>query len=220
MDSFKRWMLVACLVVLPVWTVGATYHPGDRGEDITAIQNRLEELGYRVGADGVFGPATEKAIRQFQTDRGLDADGLVGPVTYKALIGRDIPVSRGDFSSMCVRRIISAARACLGVPYVFGGTSMAGFDCSGFVQYVANMAGMALPRMADEQYQMGHSVSRANLEPGDLVFFTTYEPGASHSGIYLGYGRFISATSSRGVAIDNLDDDYWAERYLGARRLV
>lgn len=63
-------------------------------------------------------------------------------------------------------------------------------------------------------------MSRSNLRPGDLVFFETYEPGASHSGIYVGNGNFISATSSRGIAIAPLDTGYWGERYLGARRVM
>ncbi len=72
----------------------------------------------------------------------------------------------------------------------------------------------------DEQYNVGVEVSRANLKAGDLVFFETYEPGPSHSGIYIGDGKFISATSSRGVAVADLDTGYWGERYIGAKRVV
>ncbi len=219
MEGLKRWVLVAFLIAIPVVNVGATYHPGDRCEEIVVIQTKLEDLGYNVKADGIYGPATENAIRSFQEERGLEVDGLVGPDTYRALLGRDIPVSRANFSSTLVRRLLSVAQEYVGVPYVFGGTSPSGFDCSGFVQYVANSVGVALPRMADEQYQMGHSVEKSRLQPGDLVFFSTYTPGVSHSGIYLGYGHFISATSSRGVAIDSIEGGYWAERYVGAKRL-
>ena len=103
---------------------------------------------------------------------------------------------------------------------MFGGTTPSGFDCSGYTRFVFAKAGINLPRLADEQYMMGKSVSKANLQPGDLVFFETYEPGASHSGIYIGNGQFISATSSRGVAVASLMGGYWGERYLGAKRVM
>ena len=119
-----------------------------------------------------------------------------------------------------VNAILAEAGKYKGVPYVFGGTTPSGFDCSGYTRFVFAKAGINLPRLADEQYMMGKSVSKANLQPGDLVFFETYEPGASHSGIYIGNGQFISATSSRGVAVASLMGGYWGERYLGAKRVM
>ena len=67
---------------------------------------------------------------------------------------------------------------------------------------------------------MGKAVSQSNLQPGDLVFFETYEPGPSHSGIYIGDGKFISATSSSGVAVADMTSGYWGDRYLGAKRVM
>lgn len=218
MNELRQMVLAAVLLCMPI-AAGATFHPGDSGDDITIIQQQLGQLGYAVSADGVYGPATEAAIREFQAARGLDTDGLVGPETYRALLGRGIPTSRDDFGTMLVRRLVAVAQQYVGVPYLFGGTTPGGFDCSGFVQFVCSSVGRALPRMADEQYMMGRSVGRNTLQPGDLVFFSTYEAGVSHSGIYLGQDRFISATSSRGVAIDSLSDGYWADRYIGARRI-
>lgn len=106
----------------------------------------------------------------------------------------------------------------LGTPYVFGGTSSSGFDCSGFVQHVFAMLGVSVPRTADAQYYAGKKI-KGGMKPGDLVFFQTYEPGPSHVGIYLGKGRFVHA-SSHGVMVSSLSDSYWAARYLGAKRVI
>jgi len=115
--------------------------------------------------------------------------------------------------------ITQTALRYLGVPYMWGGTSFSGVDCSGFVQTVFAKNGIELPRMADEQFAIGKRIGTSFLMPGDLVFFETYTYGASHVGIYLGHGRFIHA-SLRGVVIDTLGMTYYASRYIGARRLV
>ena len=116
-------------------------------------------------------------------------------------------------------QLVSSAYQYLGVPYVFGGNTPDGFDCSGFTKYVFSHNGINLPRMADEQYMLGDKVSRSELIPGDLVFFTTYEPGVSHTGIYVGDDNFISATSSGGIRVDSLNSGYWGSRYIGAKRV-
>jgi cell wall-associated NlpC family hydrolase len=107
----------------------------------------------------------------------------------------------------------------LGVPYVFGGTSTTGFDCSGYVQHVFAMLGLHLPRTADAQFYAGRKILGA-MVPGDLVFFQTYLPGPSHVGIYLGNDRFVHASSSHGVTVSSLHDSYWSARYLGAKRFI
>lgn len=114
--------------------------------------------------------------------------------------------------------IVATAKKYLGVPYVWGGTSADGFDCSGLVQTVFAENGVSLPRGAGDQYRKGRKIAKGGLKPGDLVFFHTYTSGPSHVGIYAGDGKFIHAESSpRGVTVTPLSETYWNERFLGAR---
>lgn len=122
-------------------------------------------------------------------------------------------------TSKIAHELTKSALRFLGTPYVFGGTSTSGFDCSGYTQHVFAMLGVSLPRTADAQYYAGRATT-GGLRPGDLVFFQTYEPGPSHVGIYLGNGQFAHASSSHGVMVSHLSDSYWASRYLGAKRLL
>ena len=119
-----------------------------------------------------------------------------------------------------VAAVIATAKKYIGTPYKFGGTTPKAFDCSGYLQYVFKENGMTLPRTADEQFKLGKSAKTAELEEGDLVFFETYEKGASHCGIYLGGGKFIHASTSKGVRIDELSGDYWNTHYYGGKHIV
>jgi cell wall-associated NlpC family hydrolase len=122
-------------------------------------------------------------------------------------------------SARIAKTLTRSALRFLGTPYVFGGTSGYGFDCSGYVQHVYAMLGVHLPRTADAQYYAG-SRTVGGVKTGDLVFFQTYEPGPSHVGIYLGHGHFAHASSSHGVMVSSLSDSYWSARYLGAKRVM
>lgn len=117
--------------------------------------------------------------------------------------------------------IIATAKKYIGVPYLWGGSTPSGFDCSGFVQYVFKAHGISLNRTCETQYKHGTYVSKSNLKPGDLVFFqNTYKSGISHVGIYIGNGQFIHASSSKGVVISNLSSSYYVSHYYGARRIL
>ena len=107
-----------------------------------------------------------------------------------------------------------------GAPYKDGGIDPAGFDCSGFVRYVYEQHGVAMPRQVREQFRLGKTVDRDQLEPGDLVFFSTVAPGASHVGIVIGGDQFVHAPSERGVVrVESLTQQYWASRFIGAKRV-
>ena len=119
-------------------------------------------------------------------------------------------------------RIARVARKYKGAPYVAGGSSPDGFDCSGFTWYVVEKAvGIDIGRSVPAQWRVGDRVAKGKWRPGDLVFFeNTFERGLSHVGIYLGDGKFIHAENERtGVVVSRLDSGYYAKHYRGARRL-
>jgi cell wall-associated NlpC family hydrolase len=109
----------------------------------------------------------------------------------------------------------------LGAPYVWGGSSPSGFDCSGFVWYVAKQVGKPLSRGMFGEYNSGSHPARDELKAGDLVFFqNTYSPGLSHNGIYIGNGQFVHAVDeSAGVTVSSLNTAYWSSHWFGATRL-
>lgn len=116
-------------------------------------------------------------------------------------------------------RIIASVLSWQGISYKWGGRTRAGVDCSGLVQRVFMENGVQLPRTSYEQFRMGVGIPKGNLEPGDLVFFNTNGAGASHVGLFLGNGQFISATKNC-VEIQSLDQPYWAKTYRGSRRVI
>jgi len=117
--------------------------------------------------------------------------------------------------------VVRAALELRGVPYRNGGSDLSGFDCSGFTQYVFAQAGRPLPRETREQFLVGVPVSLGQQQPGDLIFFSTTAPGASHVAIALGADDFVHAPSSRGVVrVESLTLPYWSTRLIGIRRLA
>ena len=154
-------------------------------------------------------------------------NGTVGYVhsDYFALNGGvselyDNPSSASSISAGEV--IVETAKKYLGVPYVYGGSSPSGFDCSGFVNYVYKECGYSINRTAASIYQNGVAVDRSNLQPGDVICFTNSSSSdIGHVGIYIGDGQFIHASSSGSdVRIDSLSTSYYTNHYYGARRIV
>jgi cell wall-associated NlpC family hydrolase len=116
--------------------------------------------------------------------------------------------------------ISGTALSLRGTPYKNGGTDRQGFDCSGLVWFVFAQHGIQVPRTVGEQYRAGGEVQAADLQAGDLVFFSTTAPGASHVGIAVGGDSFVHAPTSSGVVrVERLGAPYWSTRFIGARRV-
>lgn len=115
-------------------------------------------------------------------------------------------------------RVIDAAESAIGTPWVSGGNSKDGFDCSGLTTWAFKKAGVKLPRTSFDQYEVGRAVPRSEIAEGDLVFWDAAGPGASHVGIAVSGTRAISATSSGGVMEHAIRGGYWGDHFLGARR--
>lgn len=136
-----------------------------------------------------------------------------------SVLGAAISPKATETSGTKGAEIVKNAQKYMGVPYVWGGDTPAGWDCSGFTQYVMRESGITIPRTAAEQFEKGAAVNKTDLKVGDMVFFTTYKPGASHVGFYMGDGKFIHASSAaKQVTINSLSETYYAEHYIGARR--
>ncbi len=115
--------------------------------------------------------------------------------------------------------VVGTALSLRGAPYRNGGSDPSGFDCSGFVTYVFAQQGLYMPRTVAELYAQGQPVGHA-VAPGDLVFFSTVAPGASHVGIAVSQDEFVHAPSSSGVVrLESLNAPYWSSRFVGTRRI-
>lgn len=216
-------------------------YPGMHNENVKIVQESLHYFGYYEGEiDGIYGPLTKKALEIAEEKHDIKLSEEVSQASLAVLYEDDIQVEQvheieleppkeeviekepeiqvvesEGFSDH--NDIIATSRSYIGTPYVWGGDSPGGFDCSGFIQYIYQSHDITIPRTVSDIWNFAHPVDSPSV--GDLVFFETYQPGPSHLGIYLGDGKFIHAGASRGVEISELKTSYWEQRYLGAKRI-
>lgn len=216
----KKWIAAFVIVIFAMILVPmnakADYYSeqkmlyyGMTSHEVQNLQKDLKYLGYFTyhTTTTYYGSITKNAVIAFQRNNGLTADGIVGSQTSRAIKGAIIA---------------KTAKSYIGVPYVWGGSSPDGFDCSGFSSYVMSKNGIPIPRVAaDQYYNSGKWISKNQLAKGDLVFFTTYKAGPSHVGIYIGNDQFIHASSGAGkITISSMSNPYYAQRFIGAKRII
>lgn len=180
--------------------------------NLSTVEKNLQTLGYYAvpATTGSTSVSTTQAIQTFQKDYLLPITGNADEATTTAIN-----------HALVKKTLVNDTNNYLGVPYVWGGTTPSGFDCSGFVSYMFNKHGVSMTRNTSAGlFTTGTAIQRANLQPGDLVFFAVNTPGTiSHVGFYMGDNQFISATSSKGIAAYSMDNSYWSQYYVGAKRV-
>ncbi|GGB42807.1 peptidoglycan-binding protein [Fictibacillus barbaricus] len=194
---------------------------GSKGAEVIKLQTRLKDLGfftYPMITD-YYGTVTEESVEKFQKAYGLPVTGIVtNTVLTKLTEAEKAQNQKPPTSSEVTINVVANAAELMGVPYVWGGTTTKGFDCSGFIQYIFAQEGIQLPRTVAQMWNSTTSVPTPAV--GDLVFFETYQKGPSHLGVYIGNNQFVHSGSSTGVTISNLTYDYWKQRYLGTKRVI
>jgi peptidoglycan hydrolase-like protein with peptidoglycan-binding domain len=198
---------------------------GDSGEAVSALQAQLRALGYYTygSITGYYGSVTRSAVIAFQKDAGLSADGVAGPATRIALFSGNAP--RASAETADTAAIADIALAQVGKPYVLSAEGPSSFDCSGLVHYAVTQAGFSVKRYSAAAYSTytgWASVSgTGSLRKGDILFFhSDTSQSISHTGIYIGGGEFVHASSGQGkVMVSSLDNVYWARNFDSARRV-
>ena len=215
---------------------------GDAGTDVQRLQDRLRDLGYFTGeSTGYYGNLTISAVEEFQKQNSLAIDGKAGQQTRSVLYSENAavfpggdepaPVSVVETSSIqsktkTIDRALELAYTLLGKDFIYGACGPNSFDCSGFIYYIFNNAGLAINKMSPSAFSNVSDWQKITdiqgLEIGDLVFFQSDAGGnITHMGIYVGGGSFIHASQSVGtVTRSTMTSGYYNSNFVFAKRIV
>jgi peptidoglycan hydrolase-like protein with peptidoglycan-binding domain len=211
-------------------------YPGDRGEDVEALQSRLFELGYYPSDSitGHFGAVTQHALMEFQAQCGLAIDARAGKNTRALLYAPDAPCWDGvdrvadagasGEQEAPVDQMLDFALEQVDKKYAYSAEGPSAFDCAGFIYYVLRYMGVSTARCSASGFSSVESwvkiSSQSALVPGDLLFFKSDSSGRiCHAGIYLGGGQFIHASASGGCVKVSRMTDYYRRNFVLARRV-
>jgi cell wall-associated NlpC family hydrolase len=200
---------------------------GTSGNDVDALQRRLIDLGYMDKSTGYYGTETIEAVKAFQDQNGLDDDGKTGEMTLSLIYSPDAQQSKLKPAEVARRanilEVLATAEDQLGKSYVWGAEGPNSFDCSGLVYYCLREAGSSRGRYDAAGYSNVSDwekiTSMDNLEKGDLLFFSTNGKRVGHTGIYVGDGMMIDASSANGEVVERAcKTDFWERNFVVARR--
>jgi cell wall-associated NlpC family hydrolase len=165
--------------------------------------------------DPAHAPSARKPTRKATPSLANERESAFGALQFKYAILLDVPVEEVNDE-----KLFSFIDSWYGTPYRYGGFSKDGVDCSAFTQaMMSNIYEVSVPRISAEQFNQSKRISRKELKEGDLVFFKTSGRTISHVGIYLRNNKFVHASTSAGVMISDLDEDYFSRRYAGSGRV-
>lgn len=185
---------------------------GMTSSSVSELQRNLKSLGFFTypTVTGYFGTITTQAVKDYQKAYLLPSTGIVDAATRLSIA-----------HAVTKRTMLVDAMNFVRVPYLWGGVTPQGFDCSGFIYYMFNKHGIPAVRTTSKGlFDSGISVSQPNLQPGDLVFFAIAVPEVvDHVGFYIGNGQFLSATKSAGIYPQSMMNSYWGPKYVGAKRV-
>ncbi len=204
-----------------------TLFEGARGHDVEAFQERLHELGFLEHATGYYGTDTVKAVKEFQKHNKLHEDGKAGEHTLNTIFSSKAKglsgVTATKGSSRSARAAIKMAGELLGKRYVWGAKGPNTFDCSGFVYYLLTHNGVKTGRLNALGFSKEDNWDKiskmSNLRAGDIVFFSTNGRRVGHTGLYIGDGKMIDASSSNGKVVKrSCTTAFWKRNFVCGRR--